>query len=55
MQIKPIPKPEGSIQPQLFYVPTDSNDGPPPALLKKQAKVLFNEFIKMKSIVKIIL
>lgn len=39
IKIKPIPKPDGSFDTQMFYVPTDSNDGPPPALLKKQAKL----------------
>ncbi|XP_077285223.1 uncharacterized protein LOC143910558 isoform X2 [Arctopsyche grandis] len=37
IKIKPIPKPDGSEDPQLFYVPTDSNDGPPPDLLKRQS------------------
>ncbi|KAL4707936.1 hypothetical protein ACJJTC_013727 [Scirpophaga incertulas] len=38
IKIKPIPKPDGSLDTQMFYVPTDSNDGPPPAVIKKLAK-----------------
>ncbi|XP_028166276.1 PHD finger protein 14 isoform X2 [Ostrinia furnacalis] len=39
IKIKPIPKPDGSLDTQMFYVPTDSNDGPPPAMMKKMSKV----------------
>ncbi|KAI5646471.1 PHD-finger domain-containing protein [Phthorimaea operculella] len=35
IKIKPIPKPDGSLDTQMFYVPTDSNDGPPPAIINK--------------------
>ncbi|XP_060801799.1 PHD finger protein 14 isoform X3 [Amyelois transitella] len=35
IKIKPIPKPDGSLDTQMFYVPTDSNDGPPPSVMKK--------------------
>lgn len=35
IKIKTIPKPAGSVHPQMFYVPTDSNDGPPPLIVKK--------------------
>ncbi|CAK1546045.1 unnamed protein product [Leptosia nina] len=35
IKIKPIPKPDGSLDTQMFYVPTDSNDGPPPVIVKK--------------------
>ncbi|KAJ2952219.1 hypothetical protein O0L34_g4497 [Tuta absoluta] len=35
IKIKPIPKPDGSLDTQMFYVPTDSNDGPPPAVINK--------------------
>ncbi|XP_013165051.1 PREDICTED: PHD finger protein 14 isoform X1 [Papilio xuthus] len=38
IKIKPIPKPDGSLDTQMFYVPTDSNDGPPPAVMKKLSK-----------------
>ncbi|XP_049869890.1 PHD finger protein 14 isoform X2 [Pectinophora gossypiella] len=38
IKIKPIPKPDGSLDTQMFYVPTDSNDGPPPAVIKKHSK-----------------
>ncbi|XP_034829534.2 PHD finger protein 14 isoform X1 [Maniola hyperantus] len=38
IKIKPIPKPDGSLDTQMFYVPTDSNDGPPPAVIKKHPK-----------------
>ncbi|CAH0763876.1 unnamed protein product [Diatraea saccharalis] len=38
IKIKPIPKPDGSLDTQMFYVPTNSNDGPPPAVIKKMAK-----------------
>ncbi|XP_072939796.1 PHD finger protein 14 isoform X8 [Epargyreus clarus] len=38
IKIKPIPKPDGSLDTQMFYVPTDSNDGPPPAVMKKISK-----------------
>ncbi|CAG9559960.1 unnamed protein product [Danaus chrysippus] len=38
IKIKPIPKPDGSLDTQMFYVPTDSNDGPPPAVIKKISK-----------------
>ncbi|XP_039749740.1 PHD finger protein 14 isoform X1 [Pararge aegeria] len=38
IKIKPIPKPDGSLDTQMFYVPTDSNDGPPPTVIKKHAK-----------------
>ncbi|XP_045494086.1 PHD finger protein 14 isoform X1 [Colias croceus] len=38
IKIKPIPKPDGSLDTQMFYVPTDSNDGPPPAVVKKHSK-----------------
>ncbi|XP_046963104.1 PHD finger protein 14 isoform X6 [Vanessa cardui] len=38
IKIKPIPKPDGSLDTQMFYVPTDSNDGPPPAVIKKLSK-----------------
>ncbi|RVE43401.1 hypothetical protein evm_011938 [Chilo suppressalis] len=38
IKIKPIPKPDGSLDTQMFYVPTNSNDGPPPAIIKKIAK-----------------
>ncbi|XP_073943156.1 PHD finger protein 14 isoform X7 [Choristoneura fumiferana] len=38
IKIKPIPKPDGSLDTQMFYVPTDSNDGPPPAVMRKLSK-----------------
>lgn len=38
IKIKPIPKPDGSLDTQMFYVPTDSNDGPPPAIMRKLSK-----------------
>ncbi|XP_063360246.1 PHD finger protein 14 [Cydia amplana] len=38
IKIKPIPKPDGSLDTQMFYVPTDSNDGPPPAVVRKHSK-----------------
>ncbi|XP_061377526.1 PHD finger protein 14 isoform X1 [Danaus plexippus] len=38
IKIKPIPKPDGSLDTQMFYVPTDSNDGPPPAVIRKISK-----------------
>ncbi|XP_022119856.2 PHD finger protein 14 isoform X1 [Pieris rapae] len=38
IKIKPIPKPDGSLDTQMFYVPTDSNDGPPPPPVKKHSK-----------------
>ncbi|XP_050664284.1 PHD finger protein 14 isoform X2 [Leptidea sinapis] len=38
IKIKPLTKPDGSLDTQMFYVPTDSNDGPPPAVVKKISK-----------------
>ncbi|XP_053604152.1 PHD finger protein 14 isoform X2 [Plodia interpunctella] len=38
IKIKPIPKPDGSLDTQMFYVPTDSNDGPPPSVMKNLSK-----------------
>ncbi|XP_050343228.1 PHD finger protein 14 isoform X7 [Nymphalis io] len=43
IKIKPIPKPDGSLDTQMFYVPTDSNDGPPPAVIKKLSKHVEHE------------
>ncbi|XP_064071382.1 PHD finger protein 14 isoform X1 [Vanessa tameamea] len=43
IKIKPIPKPDGSLDTQMFYVPTDSNDGPPPAVIKKLSKATEHE------------
>lgn len=40
IKIKPIPKPDGSSDPQMFYVPSESNDAPPPVVIKKIAKPL---------------
>nr|XP_049694587.1 PHD finger protein 14 isoform X7 [Helicoverpa armigera] len=46
IKIKPIPKPDGSLDTQMFYVPTDSNDGPPPAVMKKLSKHVDHEAAK---------
>ncbi|XP_045446683.1 PHD finger protein 14 [Melitaea cinxia] len=46
IKIKPIPKPDGSLGTQMFYVPTDSNDGPPPAVIKKLSKQVEQEVPK---------
>ncbi|XP_028030970.1 PHD finger protein 14 isoform X2 [Bombyx mandarina] len=46
IKIKPIPKPDGSLDTQMFYVPTDSNDGPPPAVMKKLSKHAEQEVTK---------
>ncbi|XP_063824574.1 LOW QUALITY PROTEIN: PHD finger protein 14 [Ostrinia nubilalis] len=46
IKIKPIPKPDGSLDTQMFYVPTDSNDGPPPAMMKKMSKQVEQDVAK---------
>ncbi|XP_075971693.1 uncharacterized protein LOC142973645 isoform X2 [Anticarsia gemmatalis] len=49
IKIKPIPKPDGSLDTQMFYVPTDSNDGPPPAVMRKLSKQAEQEAAKQEA------
>ncbi|KAM3967359.1 PHD finger protein 14 [Aphomia sociella] len=53
IKIKPIPKPDGSLDTQMFYVPTDSNDGPPPAVMKKLSKQAEQETPKLTPLIEV--
>ncbi|KAG7308249.1 hypothetical protein JYU34_006928 [Plutella xylostella] len=43
IKIKPIPKPAGSTDTQMFYVPSDSNDAPPPPVVRTIPKQVIEE------------